>query len=49
MSIDKIKEEDIVDKKCPLCGGDVKFYQMGNSYKYRWDTPNCISCGGRGI
>ena len=49
MSIERSKDGDVVDKRCPLCGENVKFYQMGNSYEYRCDTPNCISFGARGI
>lgn len=49
MSIEGIKDGDIVDKKCPLCGKNVRLYQIGNSYEYRCDTHNCISCGCRGI
>ena len=48
-AFDNLKNGDIVDKKCPLCAGDVKFYRMGNSYEFRCDTPNCVAYGARGI
>ena len=33
-SIGKIKAGDVVDRKCPLCGGNVRFYEIGSSYRY---------------
>jgi len=48
-SIEEIKAGDVVDRKCRLCGGNVRFYEFGNSYGYGCDTPNCISLSFRGI
>ena len=48
-TFDKLNCGDIVDKKCPLCAGDIKLYRMGNSYEFRCDTPNCVVYGARGI
>ncbi len=48
-SIEDINDGECVEKKCPLCGEKVRFYEMGNSYEFRCDTHNCVIYSGRGI
>lgn len=41
-TFDEINNGDVVDKKCPLCNSNVRFYKTGNLYKFKCDTPNCL-------
>lgn len=49
VSVGGLNNGDIVDKKCPLCGGKVRYYKTGNTSEYKCDTRNCISIVGRGL
>ena len=33
-----------MDKKCPVCGGDIVYY-TGNMVKYGFEIPQCNVCG----
>ena len=37
------------DHKCPLCGGELRFLVVGNSYEIRCEKDGCFKLTSRGL
>lgn len=48
-SIIDISCSESIDRNCPLCGNNVRYFSDGNSYEFKCDTTHCIRRTIRGI